>query len=883
MPFWAKSGKHGLSLLAHTLDTAAVAYEILSRESRTFRERVLQALGFPDEVGLSLIAALCGLHDLGKATPVFQAKWKEERKRLEAQGFPFPPARFLENGPHHGALSQVLLEDLLPKYGASEEAANELALALAAHHGFPPASSEVQRARRPHLQGQGLWEKAREELLKTVFQTLKIEGLPSRSIRPEGAALLMGITSVADWVASNEAFFPQGRAVEDHQAFFTHSQELARKALDKLSWGHRLALPAVPEFEEVFPFAPNALQKAVAKLVKGLYGPGFLLIEAPMGSGKTEAALYAHLVLSARGEARGLYMALPTQATGNAMFRRLRRFLESLSLETPLELQLQHGTAVLNSEYLELRAVGEEETEGVRASEWFSPRKRAMLAPYGVGTVDQALLSVLRVRHHFVRLFGLANRTVVIDEVHAYDAYTSGLIEVLVRWLRLLGASVIVMSATLSRKQRRSLLEAAGVREKQAFTEASYPRVTLVASDTVESYGFSWNNEKKLELFEAPVELEPLAAFLKGLVAEGGCVAAVVNTVDRAQGLYQALGPGELLQERGFVIGKRLPDGLEVYLFHARFPSEEREARERAVLSRFGKDGDRPERALLLATQVVEQSLDLDFDALVADLAPVDLLFQRAGRLHRHPRSRPAPHLRPRLFVSGLSQAPPDLSLLAPNELYYHYLLLATWWYLRGRKMLVLPGDLEPLVSAVYDDELPKDLPGELSERFRAARKGMLKNLEEKRSQALRISLQRPEVLFDPLADFLSGFSLEDEEESPYLNLPLTRLGEPAVLAVPVFELEDGLFFDSLGEKPVPLRRRLSAEEALQVFRRSVRLSRKGLVHKLSEKSPPWEKSPLVARARLLRLIPPGEARFGRLRVQLSPELGIVYEKEEIS
>jgi len=882
--FWAKSGPPGLSLLAHALDTAAVAREILCREPGVL-EILGRSLGLPPPDTLALVSALCGLHDLGKASPVFQARWEEGRRRLEAQGFSFPPERFLHgphHGPHHGVFSQLFLEEFFCARGWAESISRGLALALASHHGLPPDPGGLNKIRQsPRRKGSGLWEKARRRLCETVFRVLEAEGVRPRNLFPEGAALLMGLTSVADWVASNEDFFPPGRSVKDPEEFLEVSSRLAREALERLGWSVRLPLEALPSFRQVFPFAPNPLQGTVAGMLQGLREPLFLLVEAPMGGGKTEAALYAHLALSLKAGERGLYLALPTQATGNAMFGRLRRFLEGFTLEAPVELQLQHGTAVLHPEYLELRAVGEEEGEGVRASEWFSPRKRAMLAPYGVGTVDQALLSVLRVRHHFVRLFGLARRTVVLDEVHAYDAYTSGLIETLVRWLRLLGSSLIVMTATLSPAQRRSLLKAAGA-EESLTQEVSYPRITVVSRGKVESQSVPWPEEKRIEIRKAPLSPEEIAVLVRELSARGGVVGAVVNTVERAQALYLALGKGEVLRDkRGFILGKRLPEGLEVYLFHARFPSEEREARERAVLARFGKEGQRPERAVLVATQVVEQSLDLDFDVLVTDLAPVDLVFQRAGRLHRHPRPRPPDHERPRLFVSGLSDPPPDLSSPGWDRIYYPYLLLATWWHLRNRTELLLPRDLEPLVSLVYDGDLPADLPEDLAERFRKARDEMERDLEEKREFARRLSLHPPEVILDPLTDFLTSFQLEDEEESPYLNLPLTRLGEPSVLAVPVFTLEEGLFFDPEGQRPVPLKRRLSPEEALLVFRRSVRLSRRGLVQTLCQKNSPWEGSPLVRRARLLKLDPRGEARFGRLRVRLSPELGLIYEKED--
>ena len=190
--------------------------------------------------------------------------------------------------------------------------------------------------------------------------------------------------------------------------------------------------------------------------------PGILLVEAPMGEGKTEAAFYAHLELQRRFGHRGMYVALPTKATGNAMFLRTLKFLRKHGTDRKLDLQLLHGATLLNDTFQNLRLSGihDPETGGeIRAGEWFTSKKRALLSEYGVGTVDQAILPILPVRHNFVRLWGLANRVVVFDEIHAYDAYTGTLLVHLLRWLLALGSSVVLLSATLPPSIRRKLAD----------------------------------------------------------------------------------------------------------------------------------------------------------------------------------------------------------------------------------------------------------------------------------------------------------------------------------------------------------------------------------------------------------------------------------------
>lgn len=255
------------------------------------------------------------------------------------------------------------------------------------------------------------------------------------------------------------------------------------------------------------------------------------------------------------------------------------------------------------------------------------------------GTVDQALLATLNVKHHFVRLWGLANRVVVLDEVHAYDTYTGTLIVALVRWLKAMGSSVVLMSATLPRKTRNELISAWGASTGEVPDQA-YPRVTLVDDGVPRSQHVPARSLKPIECHGLDESLEAIAEQAAALIQEGGCGAVIVNTVDRAQTLYSMLVAARDDPNRTDV-----GDDIQLVLFHARFPADDRAERETTVLELFGGGEEtRPRAALLIATQVAEQSLDLDFDFMLSDLAPVDLVLQRAGRMHRHERHRPGQH-----------------------------------------------------------------------------------------------------------------------------------------------------------------------------------------------------------------------------------------------
>lgn len=457
--------------------------------------------------------------------------------------------------------------------------------------------------------------------------------------------LLSGLTSFADWIGSNEECFGYGRPEDcpDLKVWFEQRRTLAEKALDAISWEPRAPLSlGLKSFEQVFGFAPRPLQRAVADALVSLKGPAILLVEAPMGEGKTEAAFFAHLEMQRRFGHRGLYVALPTKATGNAMFKRTLKFLRSQGSNRKLDLQLLHGGTMLNDKFQELRLSGvpDPETGGeVRAGEWFTNKKRALLSEYGVGTIDQALLSILPVRHSFVRLWGLANRVVVFDEIHAYDAYTGTLLIHLLRWLVALGSSVVLLSATLPPSIRRKLAEV--VNADLPLFETEYPRLSVFCSGTVEQTHFEADPARRLtlQLLGIQSDLPSMRSALETYLASGGMGLALLNTVQRAQDLYRLFPEGEFLEREGLRVGKRLPDGTEVFLFHARFPAEQRQMREDHVLETFGECGNRDGRKILIATQVAEQSLDLDFDLIATDLAPIDLVLQRAGRLWRHARS----------------------------------------------------------------------------------------------------------------------------------------------------------------------------------------------------------------------------------------------------
>ncbi len=749
--------------------------------------------------------------------------------------------------------------------------------AVGCHHGEranPITIDKLMGNRQVMDQG---WADARRALFQAVFEVFQPSSVPSKNtLSGPDFMLISGLTSFADWIGSNEAWFNFGTPADcnDLRAWWDHRRMQAEHALDAIGWQPRSPMSSSERsFNDVFKLTPRPLQQAVSKAVHDVPQPCIILVEAPMGEGKTEAAFYAYLELQRRFGHRGMYVALPTKATGNAMFARTLEFLHSLKPDRTLDLQLLHGATLLNDTFQNLKLAPIYNPEGpgqIRAGEWFTNKKRALLSEYGVGTVDQALMTILPVRHNFVRLWGLANRVIVFDEIHAYDDYTGTLLIHLCRWLLALGSSVILLSATLPPNIRRKLAEV--VSEQMPESEVSYPRLTVFSNSSVPTqthFDADSTRRQAIRLQKIAPDLPRIKAALDEQLVMGGMGIVLVNTVQRAQDLFRLFPEGELLKREGWRVGKRLSDETEVFLFHARFPADRRQKREDAALYVFGRKGKREGRKILIATQVAEQSLDLDFDLIITDLAPIDLILQRAGRLWRHTRESRA-LAEPCLLVAGLDGEEPSYfgKPLWWGEVYREDLLLRTWCLLQDRQVLTLPDEIDNLVSAVYEEQV--DIPEALIERYN---KAILKADGEgitERGQANQAVIGFPD---DASWNQPERFVLYDEDE-PGVHRTLmaqTRLDADSIVVIPLFP-KDG--FEPAMEPDFA--------RSKQWFKRSMSLSRKSLVKQLRAQGVPegWKKSSLLRNCYPLSLDSNG-CWLEDPSVRLDDELGLIYEPKE--
>lgn len=718
-------------LLWHSIDAAAVAGVLWDRYLTPNQRRLIaDGLGVDVAHARSLIMFYAGLHDVGKATPGFQRLNEIAYKTLLNGGSYEDVAG--DGSLRHDTAGQLALPDLLALLGYPRSArrvsgrpAYRVAQIVGGHHGRFQQTSGPHGGRL-HL-GEGGWARQRAALVRVVHEAVGSPG-PPLAISTPASVLVTGLVILADWLASQEHFIRQQLSrVPQRTDVATVSAHLAALAgpATALVDEAGLGMPSfrAAGFEDMFGNRPNALQRSVIdELLPIIDGPGLAVVTAATGHGKTEAALVATRQLAEVSGANGFFFALPTMATSDEMYLRVRNFATKLAAG-PAPVTLLHSMSWLNIEYNARTAGGlgdpdtvlsDDPSPDVMPTDWLRGRKRGLLAPMAVGTIDQALLAALTTKHNALRLLGLSGKVFVVDEAHAYDDYMTSLLRRLLNWLGAYGCPVVLLSATLPSTQTATLVrayqEGAGVEpttvtvpypgwtfvpaahKRDPISISAAARDALVASRSV-TYALDVRPVRHLSGPERdPADRRVVVRQVLTPVAErGGCAAVVCNTVNDAQETYRML--------RDWA-----PHGVDVMLLHSRFPARRREELTTDIRRRLGKDGDRSRPTIVVATQVIEQSLDLDFDLLVTDLAPMAQLLQRAGRCHRHVRPRPSWAEQPRVVVldprgpDGVEHAKPA----AWGDVYARYLLRATHLRLKGIDSITVPHEVQEHMEAVY-------------------------------------------------------------------------------------------------------------------------------------------------------------------------------------
>ncbi|WP_181778658.1 MULTISPECIES: CRISPR-associated helicase Cas3' [Brevibacterium] len=653
-------------------------------------------------------------------------------------------------------------------------------------------------------------------------------------------SLLSSLVIEADWIASNHDLFPLIAPDEDIR-HCRPSSERAEAAWNALGlpglWtpcptpdiaaalGSRFALPEAAR--------PRPGQAAAHAATTGLVEPAIVLLEDETGRGKTEAGLLAAENLAHATGASGVLFCLPTQATTNGMFPRYLSWIERLDSEGPdddVTTALAHGKANLNEDRRKLRRLdrpgqpqrlrisdqGGGDLTGVELGNglppdsqvhdeyrsrrhgsaptrlrpgnhtWLSGRKKRLQADFVIGTVDQLLMAGLRARHLMLRHSGLADKVIVIDEVHASDSTMRVFLRKALVWLGRWGVPVVVLTATLPPEQKHHLIEAyrrgldlrassgtdhqhltrpADSREPDAAdapdppeTEAVYPALTVATAGSTTVIPIEAGDSKSVTLDELDDDDTALIDAITRYGSEGGCIAVIRNSVRRVQATAEAL---------------RNAFGFDaVTVAHARFTASDRAERDRSLLEAFGKDSSkRPDFSIVVATSVIEQSLDIDFDLMFTDLCPVDLLIQRIGRVHRHSgRARPGPVTQARCIITrpgGDGDEGPNFPSDS-EHIYGRHVLLRTAAALRvicRAGTLTSPDDIASLVHTVYSGQ--RLGPDEWWPAMDAAKKAA--RLKEATAQDLAERwATEPDRPLQGLDDWLNLNDGDPEDSDPY-------------------------------------------------------------------------------------------------------------------
>lgn len=890
-----ESGNDWLPFWMHSFDTAGIMEKLAQKRlPESISDYLCAECGGREKLFSTL--KFCALvHDIGKVTVVFQSRIRDAVE--------FSPFAEYVDLPKSGSFERIsetphalASEAILLKFGCLRG----IASIAGAHHGKPTAltadvCNQIEGGYKnpDNFYGRGMKYKSLFDSLwkEWLDYSLESAGFSDLSALPDisvpAQVVISGMLITADWIASNTTYFPLISA--DEQGQFSDYPERTEAAWNKIHftdiWNSTARFGLDDEaFKERFGFLPNPTQADIISTATDAESSGIYIIEAPMGLGKTEAALALSEILAARAGAGGMFFGMPTQATSNGIFPRLEKWAGGLAEDeqTLLAIKLAHGNAALNEDYRELFTghsnLNIESDSGLIVHDWFSGRKQTLLSDFVIGTVDQLLMAALKQKHVMLKHFGLSGKVVVVDECHAYDAYMSKYLDMAIQWLGIYKVPVIILSATLPAKRRAELVEAYVGRGLKCIDDAwksslAYPLLTYTENNTVKQKALAFDGENK-EVSVRRIIRDEVAATAGYAVERGGCVGVIVNTVRKAQ---------EIAAELQSAFPK-----AEVIIMHAQFIMTDRAKREEQILKRVGKHSTPESRRglIIVGTQVLEQSLDLDFDLMITELCPMDLLLQRTGRLHRHNRVLPQGLETACCFVLDETDDSFDSGSAA---IYGEWLLMRTRALLPNK--LTIPSDIPLLVQRVYDENDDRML-GELTEGMESAQEEYVKKTKKKERNACNWLIGKPSERkgksLDGWLDNAIGLSSEQAGERA------VRDGDPSIDVIALMRDAEGQIHTVSDEceRVIPADRPPSREEALLIARQKLRLpgffgrrwnidsTITQLESETKSNFSAWQDSALLKEELVLLFDNELNAVLGEVRLHYDIKTGLTYEKE---
>lgn len=612
---WAKLNPKK-SLIDHMLETGIVAECLMNGIFKPLVNRLVELTGIDEEILKSQIIFISAMHDIGKAHPVFQGRDNETNEML--RGYELNQEAVSTMFRHEEYAEKMIKKTDLFGFDADARSKIMIRQIISLHH-----QKEKEREEKDFVEIKSKISERWGNIQKYIYNYIK-EIFPCEKIEFPGIIFndpkigfavengILGILITSDWIASNNEAM-DNKTIKD---FSDVGQYLdwKQKVVTVFLFGENLTRSAFPDtrsFDSLFHFGDGRpVQRDVVNIVQK-NNIKLMLIESGCGSGKTEAALYAASVLGNKNGLSGIYMGLPTGTSAEAIQGRVDDFLSELHMRK---------TKLYTSKSMLLR---ENNTE----PSWTDVSRQRLLAPSAVGTVDQVMTAARLVRFESVRMAGLSSKVLIIDEIHAYDAYMITVIERLLQICNVLGTPIILLSATLPVSTKKKLFSTI-IDESDIDVHSGYPLISYVTADNefYECQSESHEPDKNIECESLPIlnDYESIAELAVKNVECGGCECVIMNTVSDAINVYDS-------------IKKITNDDCNVILYHARMPEKTKDEKIKKILKWCGKDrNERPERAIIVGTQVLEQSIDIDVDYMITAICPVDLLLQRIGRYHRH-------------------------------------------------------------------------------------------------------------------------------------------------------------------------------------------------------------------------------------------------------
>lgn len=891
-----------LPLITHLIDTQNVINWLFNHWISDGQHQLIEN-GHSDEEFQKLIKFIGFFHDIGKATPAFQIKpsYNGDRsidyeiiERLVRSGFTELDDLSLmspSKSPHAEA-GEAILEN----FGVPVS----VGAIIGGHHGKPLQNipkNQINDYTANYYQSdidrvaQKRWKQTQADIFKYGLKSSGYENVDQIiSVDQPQAVLLEGLLIMADWLASSEylnddrskPLFPliklnQSCSDIDMSNRFESAIETWNLS-DK--WEPEMVLDD-DSYKSRWGFNARPIQKVMTSAIQNTDDPGIIIIEAPMGIGKTEIALIAAEQLAFKTGEDGVFIGLPTQATTNAMFNRVNDWLEKLAENQSenFSIKLMHGKAQFNKNYQNLPSASNindaddlGHTGSVIINSWFSGKK-SILTKFTVGTIDNLLLLGLKQKHLFLKHLGLSGKVVIIDEAHAYNSYMDQYLYKVINWLGAYHVPIVILSATLPKEKRNQLLIAYlkgkfGRKYKQNFkaskdwqTMQAYPLLSLLDGDKLMQVsnfpGQSDQLPSKLRVERLNLDDQALVLHILNKISSGGVAGVIVNTVKRAQQL-----------------AKLVPKDTEMMLIHSAFLSPEREKQEEVLQSLIGKHGQRPSKMIVVGTQVLEQSLDIDFDILYTDIAPMDLILQRVGRLHRHQINRPQSLEMPRLYVMGINSFGDYGD--ANQSVYPKYLLLKTDYFLKNE--ITLPNDISKLVQKVYDPQNDNQITG-----ISDAKAEFDNNIEIEKHKANVFQIDKPNRRESAtIHGWLNRSQVDVDKDEQKANAAVRDIKETLEVILLKHTKKGDFLLDG---------RRLADTDPQEIDRQTIRIPAAvtpridkaidTLENLTSKYYPQWQESKWLKGALALPLDEKLSAKFDKWTLKYSSKFGLSYEKED--